>query len=80
MLRIAPVEASMYLGAPTNTGDTTPMPPWRSNTTVINAIVAMGRTLQINVDASDPNEEDDVDVYAVGALPAGAACELCVYV
>lgn len=69
---IAPADASMAAAPPSNVSEASPVPPWRPHSSLTNAKVPVGTVLELNVDAGDPNEGDDVDVVAVGAVPEGA--------
>jgi hypothetical protein len=69
---IAPVDVSMAAAPPVVVSEASPVPPWRPSSTLTSAKVPVGTVLELNVDAADPNEGDDVDIVAVSAMPAGA--------
>lgn len=62
IVSVMPAELSMMLQPVMTYQDTAPMPPWRPHTRISNVRLAVGQVLQLSIDASDPNEEDNVDI------------------
>jgi len=72
IVSVLPVDHSMVLGA---VAVKRHAKDWLRNSTAANVHVRTGQILRLNIDAMDPNEEDDIDIRpdAGVSLPAGAA-------